>query len=96
MTPLCRGIDGIRRTKAEWLRTTAGLDASNQLLSNAYRKRALQAATPKGIDVYYENVGGDHLDAARHRMNPRGRTSRLRHDFNLQRRSRTVFELSTT
>jgi hypothetical protein len=26
--------------------------------------RALAAAAPKGIDVYFDNVGGDHLDAA--------------------------------
>jgi len=28
---------------------------------------------PKGIDVYFENVGGAHLDAALPRMNVRGR-----------------------
>ena len=28
---------------------------------------------PKGIDVYFENVGGSHLDAVLPRMNQRGR-----------------------
>ncbi len=31
------------------------------------------AATPKGIDVYFDNVGGDHLEAALRRMNTLGR-----------------------
>ena len=35
--------------------------------------KAVQAATPKGIDVYFDNVGGDHLDAALRRMNTLGR-----------------------
>jgi NADPH-dependent curcumin reductase CurA len=26
--------------------------------------KQLSAAAPKGIDVYFDNVGGDHLDAA--------------------------------
>jgi hypothetical protein len=58
--------------KAAWLRDVAGLDAVIN-----YKKEplgeALTAATPKGIDVYFENVGGGHLDAALTRMNVRGR-----------------------
>ena len=34
---------------------------------------ALAEAAPRGIDVYFENVGGAHLDAALPRMNVRGR-----------------------
>jgi NADPH-dependent curcumin reductase CurA len=30
-------------------------------------------AAPEGIDVYFENVGGDHLQAALNAMNPYGR-----------------------
>jgi NADPH-dependent curcumin reductase CurA len=58
--------------KAAWLRDTAGLDA----VINYKREplnAALKAATPKGVDVYFENVGGAHLDAALTRMNPGGR-----------------------
>lgn len=58
--------------KAAWLRDEAGLDAVIN-----YRKaplaQALREAMPKGIDVYFENVGGDHLDAVLPRMNVRGR-----------------------
>ena len=39
--------------------------------------RALHAVAfePKGIDVYFENVGGGHLDAVLPRMNQRGRVA---------------------
>ena len=36
-------------------------------------KKALEEATPKGIDVYFDNVGGDHLEAALRRINTLGR-----------------------
>ncbi len=35
--------------------------------------KALAAAAPEGIDVYYENVGGEHMRAALNNMNPFGR-----------------------
>ena len=58
--------------KVAWLRDELGLDAVIN-----YREEpigpALKAATPNGIDVYFENVGGGHLDAALPRMNDRGR-----------------------
>jgi NADPH-dependent curcumin reductase CurA len=58
--------------KAAWLRDEVGLDAViNYKTENL--AEALKAATPKGIDVYFENVGGAHLDAALPRMNVRGR-----------------------
>jgi NADPH-dependent curcumin reductase CurA len=37
--------------------------------------RALAAAAPAGVDVYFENVGGDHLAAALNVMNVRGRVA---------------------
>jgi len=58
--------------KVAWLRDIIGLDAvidyKMQPLDNA-----IAAATPNGIDVYFENVGGAHMDAALPRMNVRGR-----------------------
>jgi NADPH-dependent curcumin reductase CurA len=35
----------------------------------------LKAAAPEGIDVYFDNVGGDHLEAAIAVMRPHGRIS---------------------
>ncbi|MDB5482483.1 MAG: NADP-dependent oxidoreductase [Caulobacteraceae bacterium] len=58
--------------KAAWLRDVAGLDAVINYKTEPLRE-ALTAATPKGVDVYFENVGGAHLDAALTRMNPHGR-----------------------
>jgi NADPH-dependent curcumin reductase CurA len=58
--------------KAAWLRDTVGLDAVINYKTQPLAQ-ALAAATPNGIDVYFENVGGAHLDAALPRMNVRGR-----------------------
>jgi NADPH-dependent curcumin reductase CurA len=57
--------------KAKWLKDI-GLDA----VINYKRQpisEALRAAAPKGIDVYFDNVGGDHLEAALRCMNTLGR-----------------------
>ena len=37
--------------------------------------RNLQEAAPDGIDVYFDNVGGEHLQAALHCMRPNGRVA---------------------
>jgi NADPH-dependent curcumin reductase CurA len=58
--------------KAAWLRNVAGLDGVINYKSEPLAK-ALAEAMPKGIDVYFENVGGAHLDAALPRMNVHGR-----------------------
>lgn len=58
--------------KAAWLRDEVGLDAVINYKETPIRK-ALEEATPKGIDVYFDNVGGDHLEAALRRMNTLGR-----------------------
>jgi NADPH-dependent curcumin reductase CurA len=58
--------------KCRWLKEELGLDAVINYKKGDLRA-ALKAAAPKGIDVYFENVGGEHLNAALPRMNPLGR-----------------------
>ena len=58
--------------KAAWLKDEVGLDAVINYKTQPIRK-ALEEATPNGIDVYFDNVGGDHLEAALRRMNTLGR-----------------------
>ena len=58
--------------KAAWLRDELKLDAVINYKTQPLAE-ALANATPKGLDVYFENVGGAHLDAALPRMNVRGR-----------------------
>jgi NADPH-dependent curcumin reductase CurA len=48
--------------KCDWVRSL-GADAALDYKSGPIVKLLLEAA-PKGIDVYFDNVGGDHLDAA--------------------------------
>jgi NADPH-dependent curcumin reductase CurA len=58
--------------KVAWLRDEVGIDAVINYKTQPIAA-ALRSVTPNGIDVYFENVGGAHLDAALLRMNPRGR-----------------------
>jgi NADPH-dependent curcumin reductase CurA len=60
--------------KVRWLLEEAGLDAAFNYKKGPVRP-ALKAATPKGIDVYFDNVGGEHLDAALAGMNLLGRVA---------------------
>ena len=58
--------------KCRWLTDDLGLDVAINYKEGSLRKN-LKAAAPNGIDVYFENVGGEHLDAALPRMNLNGR-----------------------
>jgi NADPH-dependent curcumin reductase CurA len=58
--------------KCRWLKDELGLDAAINYKQGELRA-SLKAAAPKGIDVYFENVGGEHLNAALPRMNALGR-----------------------
>jgi NADPH-dependent curcumin reductase CurA len=58
--------------KCRWLKDEIKLDAVINYKTQELRT-ALKAAAPRGIDVYFDNVGGEHLNAALPRMNPLGR-----------------------
>ena len=58
--------------KKAWLLDEVGLDGAINYQAEPLSK-TLKDLMPKGIDVYFENVGGAHLDAALPRMNVRGR-----------------------
>jgi len=60
--------------KCRWLKEELGLDAAINYKHGELRT-SLKAAAPKGIDVYFENVGGEHLNAALPRMNALGRVA---------------------
>ena len=58
--------------KCDWLVRELGFDAVVDYKAGGVR-RALAAACPAGIDVYFDNTGGAVLDAALSLMNLRGR-----------------------
>lgn len=58
--------------KVAWLKDELGVDhAFNYKTSSIGRE--LHIGLPDGIDVYFDNVGGSHLDAAVGQMRPLGR-----------------------
>ncbi|MBV9045776.1 MAG: NADP-dependent oxidoreductase [Alphaproteobacteria bacterium] len=57
--------------KVAWLKSL-GIDAVINYKKEPIRD-ALDKAASKGIDVYFDNVGGEHLEAALRKMNPLGR-----------------------
>jgi NADPH-dependent curcumin reductase CurA len=59
--------------KCNWLVKEAGCDHAINYRTCGNLEAALRKALPEGIDVYFENVGGDHLDAALANMRPEGR-----------------------
>lgn len=69
----CRvvGIAGGAK-KCAWLKSDLGFDAVIDYKAVAVGA-ALKEAAPKGIDVYFDNVGGDILEACLFRMNNHGR-----------------------
>jgi NADPH-dependent curcumin reductase len=65
------GIAG-GREKCAYVREELGFDACVDYKGGALRDD-LKAACPKGVDVYFDNVGGEILDLALTRMNLFGR-----------------------
>ncbi|WP_418275387.1 NADP-dependent oxidoreductase [Isoptericola jiangsuensis] len=58
--------------KVELLTSRYGYDAALNY-KDAPVRRQLRDLTPDGVDVFFDNVGGDHLEAALDRMNDGGR-----------------------
>lgn len=50
--------------KIQWLRQKAGVDAVINYKTTDNLSKELGKLTPDGIDVYFDNVGGEHLEAA--------------------------------
>lgn len=59
--------------KVAWLQNEAGIDAALNYHSCGDLLRATAERCPKGIDIYYDNVGGQHLEVALELMNKHGR-----------------------
>jgi NADPH-dependent curcumin reductase CurA len=58
--------------KCAWLKHELGFDeAVNYKTGNLHK--SVKEACPDGVDVYFDNTGGDILEAALFRMNQRGR-----------------------
>jgi NADPH-dependent curcumin reductase CurA len=60
--------------KVRMLKTELGFDAAFNYKAGDLRQQ-LASATPEGIDGYFDNVGGDHLEAALACMRDRGRVA---------------------
>jgi NADPH-dependent curcumin reductase CurA len=58
--------------KVEMVKRELGFDAAFDYKTGNLVEQ-LTAAAPQGIDVYFDNVGGDHLEAALAVLRPRGR-----------------------
>src|SRR5262249_24083372 len=61
------------KLKIDWLKNTAKVDAAIHYRATPDLAKALAAACPDGIDVYFDNVGGTHLETALELMRMYGR-----------------------
>ena len=59
--------------KIAWLRDVAGVDAAFNYKEVGALSEELAKHCPQGVDVYFENVGGAHLEAALECLNQFGR-----------------------
>ena len=70
----CRVIGTVGSdNKATWLVDECGVDTVINYKTCGNLTEALSKAAPDGVDVYFENVGGEHLQAALNVMNHFGR-----------------------
>jgi NADPH-dependent curcumin reductase CurA len=65
------GIAGTEE-KCRWLREELAFDAAINYKEANYKKQ-LKVACPNGVDIYFENVGGEILETALYLMNTFGR-----------------------
>lgn len=56
--------------KVAFLKDELGIDEAIDYKAVPDLTKALEAAAPEGIDVYFENVGGEHLEAALNSARP--------------------------
>ncbi len=69
----CRVIGSAgSREKVEWLKQSAHVDDVLNYKKTVDLPKALGRLAPNGIDVYFDNVGGDHLEAALDQMKVHG------------------------
>ncbi|MGR5065013.1 NADP-dependent oxidoreductase [Photobacterium sp. DNB22_13_2] len=69
----CKVIGSVgSQEKADYL-LSLGVDAVINYKEATNLTQALAEAAPQGIDVYFENVGGEHLEATLNNMNDYGR-----------------------
>lgn len=59
--------------KCRWLTEQAGVDHIINYKTAGSLRKAIRDAAPNGVDLTFENVGGDHLDAAVAVSKPFGR-----------------------
>jgi NADPH-dependent curcumin reductase CurA len=59
--------------KVSWLLNIAGVDGAINYRKSQDLSSELAKLCPDGVDIYYDNVGGKHLEAALDQMNIRGR-----------------------
>lgn len=69
----CTVIGSVGSDKKAYFLKEMGIDAIINYKSEANLSDALAAVAPQGIDVYFDNVGGEHLEAALDNMNNFGR-----------------------
>src|SRR5262249_61713873 len=60
--------------KCEWIVDELGFDAAINYKAEGVRE-ALKRTCPNGIDIYFDNVGGENLDAVLAMINLRARIS---------------------
>ena len=59
--------------KVDWLLNSAHIDGAFNYRNEANQSAAIAEACPKGIDLFFDNVGGSQLDAALMNMRKNGR-----------------------